>query len=334
MHVSAVTQADVAREAGVSRGLVSLAMAGNPNVADETRERILEAAKRLGYTRNLGAAMLAAKASPVVGIVLPNLQNPFFESVVSAIQRVADTRNMLALTATGSSSESRERKVIESFIGLRASGVVLVSPTLPSSVLADLAKEIPLCLVGAPAAGGSAMGVHIDEVYAARLAVQHLLERGFTHVVFFSLPEEQATDPAVRERLAHYREVSKAQGIEPQVRWLFDPQDIMSEIRELRDDASPRGEKLGVITHNDQLGINVITSIRALGLTPGEDVGVVSFDNTFYAARPEYDLTSIDQDVNEMARTVFDMFGKKSIETQDVVVQARLVARSSSGISS
>lgn len=307
-------------------------MSGNPNVAEDTRQRILEAANKLGYTRNLGAAMLAAKTSSVVGIVLPNLENPFFESVVSAIQRVADTRHMLALTATGSSSARRERQVIESFKGLRASGVVIVSPTLSNRTLTALAKEVPLCLVGTPAAGGSSMGVHIDEIFASRLAINHLRERGFKNLVFFSVPQERAGDSASRERVAAFKEVCEEEGFEPRVEWLYDPQDIMRTIRRLRVEHGETGEKLGIITHNDQLGINVITSIRALGLTPGEDLGVVSFDNTFYAMRPEYDLTSIDQDVNKMAQCVFDLFEQDEAgKPLDVVVQARLVVRGSSG---
>lgn len=331
--MATVTQADVAREAGVSRGLVSLALADNPNVAKDTRARILEVAQKLGYTRNLGAAMLAAKTSPVVGIVLPNLENPFFESVVSAIQKMADTRQMLALTATGSSSARRERQVIESFQGLRASGVVVVSPTLSHRTLRALSTDIPLCLVGTPAAGGNTMGVHIDEVYAANLAVNHLLEHGFTHPVFFSLPQERANDPAVHERVAAYREVCENLGKKPHVQWLYDPQEIRRSLAQLQAKRGARGEKLGVITHNDQLGIDVITSAQALGLVPGKDLGVVGFDNTFYARRPEYDLSSIDQDVLEMARCVFDLFEQDpaAVTSRDVVVKARLAVRGSSG---
>ena len=72
------TQADVARMAGVSRGLVSLALAGRPGVSSATRRRIQDAADRLGYSRDLSAASLATGSSPVLGIILPNLRNPFF----------------------------------------------------------------------------------------------------------------------------------------------------------------------------------------------------------------------------------------------------------------
>ncbi|WP_297554814.1 LacI family DNA-binding transcriptional regulator [uncultured Actinomyces sp.] len=207
----------MAREAGVSRGLVSLAMSGSPNVAADTRERIMQAAQKLGYTRNLGVAMLAAKASPIVGIALPNLENPFFESIVTAIQHVADTRGMLALTATASFSAERERKVIESFQSLRANGLIIVSPTLDNSALAELSQDIPLCIVGAPSSGGSSMSVHIDETYAIHLAINHLLDCSFEQLAFFSVPPEAAADSASKERVAAYKKACKEYGLQPRV---------------------------------------------------------------------------------------------------------------------
>ena len=83
------TQSDVARLAGVSRGLVSLALSGSPMVAEDSRRRILAAAEELGYTRDLGAATLAAGRSQVLGVVLPDLRNPFFEDLIDALQRRA-----------------------------------------------------------------------------------------------------------------------------------------------------------------------------------------------------------------------------------------------------
>lgn len=84
------TQTDVARMAGVSRGLVSLALAGRPGVSSATRRRLQDAADRLGYSRDLSAASLATGSSPVLGIILPNLRNPFFETVVSYLSVAAE----------------------------------------------------------------------------------------------------------------------------------------------------------------------------------------------------------------------------------------------------
>ena len=107
------TQRDVARAAGVSRGLVSLALSGSSLVADDTRERIVQVAHELGYTRNLGAASLASKRSPVVGVVLPDLRNPFFESVVDNLQHEADGLGLLPLVATSADDRSRETTVLQ-----------------------------------------------------------------------------------------------------------------------------------------------------------------------------------------------------------------------------
>lgn len=76
-----VTQSDVARAAGVSRSLVSLALSGSPKVAQDTRAHVLRVAGELGYRVNMAASSLARQRSTIIGLVLPNLRNAFFERV-------------------------------------------------------------------------------------------------------------------------------------------------------------------------------------------------------------------------------------------------------------
>ena len=90
----AATQSDVARAAGVSRSLVSLALSGSPKVAAGTRERIEEVAASLGYRVNVSASSLARKRSTIIGLVLPNLRNAFFEQVAACLGRAAARRGL------------------------------------------------------------------------------------------------------------------------------------------------------------------------------------------------------------------------------------------------
>jgi len=91
----AATQSDVARAAGVSRSLVSLALSGSPKVAAGTRERIEEVAASLGYRVNVSASSLARKRSTIIGLVLPNLRNAFFEQIAACLGRAAAAREVI-----------------------------------------------------------------------------------------------------------------------------------------------------------------------------------------------------------------------------------------------
>lgn len=321
---STPTQADIAREAGVSRGLVSLALSGSSTVADGTRERIIEIAERLGYTRNLGAAMLAARTSPIIGIVLPNLMHPFFESVVTSIQEAADDRGMMALSAIRGDQPDNESCALDYFYGLRVGGVVLVAPTLSTDELLQFGSKIAICVVAGDFAGGSTDAIYIDEDVAARLVLEHLKEAGYEKIVFFTR-EETAADELVERRTKAFRDACANAGIEPDIRIV---DEVQSSVQKLIDEDGPG---TAIVSYNDPLAMDIVIAIRTLGLKPGVDIGVVGYDNTFYAAKPEYDITSVDPKPAEMAATAidylrsrakeFDMDGRQHLVTPSLVMR-------------
>lgn len=304
---STPTQADIAREAGVSRGLVSLALSGSSTVAEGTRQRIIEIAERLGYTRNLGAAMLAARTSPIVGIVLPNLMHPFFESVVTSIQKAADKRGMMALSAIRGDQPDNESCALDYFHGLRVGGVILVAPTLSEGQLLEYSSKIAICVVAGDFAGGATDAVYIDEDVAASLVLEHLEETGYEKVVFFTR-ETTAADELVNRRTKAFRDACMEKGIEPDIRIV---DEVESSVKQLIDEDGPG---TAIVCYNDPLAMDIVIAIRTLGFKPGVDIGVVGYDNTFYAAKPEYDITSIDPKPDEMAELAIDDVRSRSKE--------------------
>lgn len=120
------TQSDVAQAAGVSRGAVSLALSGSPGVGEETRERIRAVAAELGYVRNLGAAALAGQFESALGVVLPDLRNPFFESLVAQIQHRGVSHDRLPLFVTALDDPDQEAMVMRKLHELRVAGIIVV----------------------------------------------------------------------------------------------------------------------------------------------------------------------------------------------------------------
>lgn len=293
----AVTQSDVAKAAGVSRGLVSLALSDSPRVADETKKRILSVAEDMGYSRNFGAAALASSRSSLIGMVLPNLRNPYFESLVAAFQTECEARGLTVLTATASGDERREIAMLEQFHAMRVGGIVLATPSNPASHYASFASRIPLIIVGSPYDDGPAHVVHVDEFEAARLVLAHATSRGYSRIAYMT---QQDDDEATAYRRAA---IEAACADASQELTSFGPDEATQVIA---SGGRERGS-LCLIAHNDYLAIDLISAIRTADLSPGVDVGVISYDNTFLAQHSGFGLTSVDQQPDRQARLALDV---------------------------
>lgn len=323
----APTMEDVAREAGVSRALVSLVMRERPNVSEERRRRVLDVAARLGYRPNAMARSLASRRTQTVGVILDDLRNPFFAEIAGGVEELASQLGYQLLLAAGGRQARRERAALAALLEHRVGGIILVSPRMPAGDIVAAAAEAPLVMVGRSVRGADADTVLINEAHGTGLVIEHLVGLG-------------------HERIAHVDGGSGAGG----------PQRRSAYLREMRahrlarhalvvagdftEEAgvSAAGELLqlpelptAIFAANDMVAAGLLGGFDRAGVEVPGAVSIVGYDNISIAHLAHVSLTTVDQPRTEMGRLALELLldrieNRRPNETR--LIEPTLVVRS------
>ncbi|CED92561.1 LacI family DNA-binding transcriptional regulator [Actinomyces succiniciruminis] len=319
------TQQDVAAAAGVSRGLVSLALKGEGRMSDQTRRRILDAAARLDYHPNSAAAELAARHSQRLAVVVPYLDNPFFDLLLRALRRRARQAGYTLVALVSDLVDELESSTIDDVLSLRPAGLILPGTSMTVEELQDLGQRVRLCVIDRtlPESAGIAT-VRLDEADAARLTVAHLASQGYERIAFLS-PAVRLRETILDERVKECRTAAALAGVD------FIEVDAEAGVRQAISHALTAGTgPLGLITYNDLLAVDAVAAGLSLGLDIPRRLGISSYDNTSLAERAELRITSIDQNPDMLAAGALEALLTPG-DASDFyrAVPARLVERSS-----
>jgi DNA-binding LacI/PurR family transcriptional regulator len=317
---------DVAKAAGVSVATASLALNGQPGVAEETRRRIVAAAEQLGYRANPQAQALRRGRTTTYGFVVRNFANPFFLEVLSGAQQVAADSGATLLVLDSRYSPERERRHVQEMAVQRVAGLA-IAPVGPGESIRLWQELRP----GAPvvALNGSADGitgvcrVGPDNAAAVELPMRRLAELGHTSVAFLSAPQHLMADP---DRLRHFRRLARELGLRPRVVYsplaIADVQQAAGKL--LADPDAPTA----IITNSDYTAHAVYKAARELALPVGPGISVVGHDDLPTSELLDPPLATIRMDHAALGRALMMRLLELG-PPDDYVAEVELVERAS-----
>lgn len=286
-----VTVKHVAERAGVSRATVSLVLRESPLVAHGTRERVRDAMLSAGYVYNRGAARLRTGSSGTIGLIVPEITNPFYAQLTAAIDDVLDKAGRLTFLANSNDRPNRQERFINRIREQGVDGIVLCAAAgTPPSLAAQMrAWDLPVVEILRTVGGGSHDFVAPDFAKGTRLAAAHLFDAGHTRIALLASAQDHSATAA---RIAAFRAAHRGRRlpIGPVVRCRADGATAAACLDGLLTSEAPPS---AVICHNDLMALAVMQALRERGLDPGRDLRVVGFDDIPEASRAVPRLTTV-----------------------------------------
>ncbi|WP_143590635.1 LacI family DNA-binding transcriptional regulator [Thermoactinospora rubra] len=304
--MSQITIKDVARQAGVSPSTVSRVLNQGPTVAAELRERVLAAVRQLGYRPNSQARFLRTRATTVLGVIISDITNPFFTSMVRGAEDAASKAGYSVVLANTDEDLEKEQRYIEVAAAENMAGVLLSPASATRTSIALLTERgIPVVTIDRRLQTARVDRVGVNNVKAAQDAVLRLVDQGCRRIGFIAGPTEVTT--AV-DRLAGYRHGLKAAGLpyrpELVVRGDYRIEGGRSAAHELLG-LQPRPDALFV--SNNLMTLGAVTALREAGLRYPDDIALAVFDDMSWALGLSEEMTLISQPTYEIGRQATEL---------------------------
>jgi DNA-binding LacI/PurR family transcriptional regulator len=329
--VMTITIADIAQVAGTSTATVSRALSDPDKVNAGTRTRIQQIAEELGYTPNRATRSHGAGTrTGLIGLIVPDMANPFFPPIIKAIQARAIGKQYCVLLA-----DTDEHAVDEidraRTMSQHVDGLILVSPRAEDGQLYELCGLRPTVLINRTSPNASS--ILLEDAAGINSAIEHLAALGHNRVCYLSGPNRSWSNNQRRKAIEqacsqHDLDLVEYGPFEPQIRAGIAAADLVA------------GSGIhAVVAYDDMIALGVMTRLSELGLKVGRDVSVIGIDDSPLSALAYPGLTSIHVPGAQAGSTAVDTLldligaapGTSNVDAQVIRLENQLVVRASTG---
>ena len=333
----AVRLKDIAQDLGLSVVTISKVLRNHPDIAEETRERVLKRVKELDYQPNLMARSLVTGRSYLIGLVVPGLMHPFFAEVARSLSSVIGQHGYSLVLSSSEENPELETREIQQLTARRLDALVIATSGMDKTAFERLNKHgIPYVLIDREIPGLAANFVGVNDEAVGRTATEHLIREGRRRIAHIR-GRDNSTGSG---RFEGYRQALLRSGLDYSenlvvARPSVDVDSVRLGAEAMRILLRRRPRPDAVFAYNDPLAIGAMDAILGAGLRIPEDIAIIGCGNLHYNSSLRVPLSSIDQRSSEIGQRTADILlqaisAKTKPQPVSVILDSALVVRESS----
>ena len=324
---------DVAKEAGVSIATVSRVLNDIDVVNEDTKKKVLDAIKKLGYRPNIVARSLKTQKTKTIGILVPDISSGLYPEIVRGTEDVANIYDYNVILCNSDFDPEKEKEYLRVLREKMVDGVIYMSSSLGNDIL-DIINELDIktVLVETKDRENRLPSVTIDNVKAARESTNYLIQKGRKNIAFVGVDKNAMN--AWGDRYIGYEEALKEKGFEIDQDLVYFKSLRVKAGAEAVEKFISSGKKFdAVVCASDEIAVGVINALREQNISVPQDVSVIGFNNNDVASifypkistinQPSYDMGSV------AMRMLIKMLNKKELEDGNYVLDYSLIERES-----
>ena len=330
----AATMRDVAQQAGVSIKTVSRVVNNQGEIADTTRQRVLEAIEDLGYRPSRVARALVTQRTNTIGLVVGDITNPFFPEIARGVQDAAQIADYNVFLCNTDGNPEQELSTLESLAGHGVDGIIIY-PSYESiqNLTTFAAYYRPLVVVNYPFEHTDVALIMVDNRKGARLAVDHFVSNGHANIGMLTGIQSSSLDKV--RRIQGFKDALCAHNLPVVEDWIVPGTDptFESGYRTTKKLLQEYPQITAIFTYNDLLALGAIRACSDMGLNVPNDCAIIGFDDIQWAATSTPQLTTVRVDKYDLGRRslnrILEMLAQPDAVFPKVALDVELVVRES-----
>lgn len=329
-----LTIRDIAREAGVSINTVSRALNDKPDISVETKERVLETVKRLGYRPNRLARGLRSNKTGTIGVIVADIANPYFAALVKGVEKAAKEHNYSIILQDTDENYEKEREAVRTILAEQVDGLLITPVQTGKETIIELQESgLPFVLLGRWFDELEADYVATDDIQGGFLATEHLIKQGHERIALLGGPPYISS---AKERFQGYKKALDQYGIE------LDEGLVRSGAITMKDGytiakalLSTKPRPTAIFAYSDFVALGIVKAIREVGLKIPGDIAIVGYDDIEFSSCLEVPLTTVRIPKREIGRQAVEILLERMIKADSasqfrkVKLEVELIIRES-----